>query len=324
MNEHGAQEPTSAHKLFDRASGKLLESQEPAGGLLNRLYGSAAGRFFLNAFLARPATSAVVGRALRTRASKRLIAPFVERNGIDLTGFAPLESYKSYEDFFERERLEPTPTSHAEHELVAAADSRLFAFAFDDWRLARVNAKGTTYPLASLVLLPAKGHARSAQAVATSSMTRLPKAGTVLVFRLSLSDCHHFVCPFAASWKASYCIDGELHSVREVAQGERPYSRNKRWVDLLELSSTHELAAMIAIGALLVGEIRHIPFVDRMTLAAGDELGCFELGGSSIVLVVPQSVHVDEDILFHSHNGVETLVRAGDIIGSITAQETRG
>jgi phosphatidylserine decarboxylase len=75
---------------------------------------------------------------------------------------------------------------------------------------------------------------------------------------------------------------------------------------------------IIAIGALLVGSI----FWDKAPgapLEKGEGLGGFKYGGSTVIVVFPDgAIRWDGDLVANSKGeGVETLVRAGERIGSV-------
>lgn len=78
--------------------------------------------------------------------------------------------------------------------------------------------------------------------------------------------------------------------------------------------------ALVAVGALLVGSIRWSPAArPGATVRKGDELGWFQYGGSTVVLVFPAAAGVqwDADLAASSAEGVETIVRAGNHIGRV-------
>jgi phosphatidylserine decarboxylase len=71
---------------------------------------------------------------------------------------------------------------------------------------------------------------------------------------------------------------------------------------------------MMEVGALLVGKIVNhstSPLVQR-----GQEKGYFRFGGSTVVLLLQKdTVKIDSDIINHSQNGYETVVKYGERIG---------
>ena len=68
----------------------------------------------------------------------------------------------------------------------------------------------------------------------------------------------------------------------------------------------------VEVGALMVGKIHNHP-VQRFSRL--QEKGYFEFGGSTILLLVPQSIAIDADILARTREGVETKVTLGETIG---------
>jgi phosphatidylserine decarboxylase len=69
------------------------------------------------------------------------------------------------------------------------------------------------------------------------------------------------------------------------------------------------------VGALLVGKIvnHHGPAAVRR----GQEKGYFQFGGSTVVLLLKKDTALlDEDILENSRNGIETVVKFGEKIGT--------
>lgn len=265
---------------------------------------------------------------MRSPFSARRIAPFVETNGVDMEGCPPVESYKSFAEFFSRPKdVRPYGESDRSERLLAVADSRLLAVPIGDDGEFRVEAKGTTYALASLMgedkrRLNMAPEGLSCPMTTARCMSRALAGGACLVFRLSLADWHRFLFPFDGHIVASWEVPGQLHSVRRVADGARPYSMNKRCVSVLEAVGEHPdvPALMVEVGALLVGRITQ-ELEPPHAFRAGREKGMFELGGSTVVLAVPASVAIDDDILRNSRAGKETLVRAGEPIGTILRPE---
>ena len=73
---------------------------------------------------------------------------------------------------------------------------------------------------------------------------------------------------------------------------------------------------MMEVGALLVGKIVNLH--QRAEVKRGQEKGFFQFGGSTVVLLTKENtVLVDEDILENSKDGIETIVKYGEKIGSL-------
>lgn len=98
------------------------------------------------------------------------------------------------------------------------------------------------------------------------------------------------------------------------------FTANHRAVQYLKERYTGKQYAFVTIGALLVGSIKYnqdkTPF-SPIPVNKGDDLGCFQYGGSTVVMVAPQgSVKWDEDLQANSAAGLETLIEVGTHIGT--------
>lgn len=79
--------------------------------------------------------------------------------------------------------------------------------------------------------------------------------------------------------------------------------------------------AIVCIGALLVGSVVFTnASLDQgeKTLEKGEEMGYFQYGGSTVIVVFPKdTIEWDDDILDHSKQSVETKVNMGEHIGQL-------
>ena len=281
-------------KIYCRKTGSYLEEPEYQGGTLRFLYETAPGRALLKLLVAPPVSN-TYARYQHSFCSKKDILPFAKRYGVDLTGY-PTAAFGSFNDFFTRRRV--NVTSAAPNELIAIADSRLSAWPVsEDLSL---SIKHSRYTLSELV----------------DGQTPLESfaGGTCLVFRLSVQDYHRYVFPDDGEVLESAAISGELHTVRPVSERFRVYARNSRvWTRMQTVHFGPVL--QIEVGALLVGRICNHPVLRFSRL---QEKGWFEFGGSTILLLLPKSIRIDEEILEQSRLGYETLVSLGESIGEAT------
>jgi len=83
--------------------------------------------------------------------------------------------------------------------------------------------------------------------------------------------------------------------------------------------NNHCLCSCIFLSLYLVGSIALTGAKDvGNKFKKGDELGFFAYGGSTCILLFKKgAVQFDSDLLEHSQNGLETLVRTGDHIGVV-------
>jgi phosphatidylserine decarboxylase len=71
----------------------------------------------------------------------------------------------------------------------------------------------------------------------------------------------------------------------------------------------------VEVGAMCVGKIKNLH--QEHSFSRGEEKGMFEFGGSTIVLLVKNDVvRIDEDLLSNTAQGIETVVKMGEKIGS--------
>ena len=278
-------------KIWQRGTDRYVEEPEYGAAALRFLYETIPGRALLRVAV-DPRVSQWRANYQRSADSRKDILPFAERCGVDLTGYDPAQ-FACFNDFFTRRR--ENHTDAAETELVAVADSRL-----------------SVYPVAEDLILNIKHSRYTLREVVGGGFDLAPFAGGhCLVFRLAVQDYHRYVFPDVGTAVRSVTIPGELHTVRSVSEQYRVYARNKRVCTLLETAHFGPML-QIEVGAMLVGAIRNHPVTEFVRL---QEKGYFEYGGSTILLIVPKSVEIDEDLLEQSKLGFETQVTIGEKIG---------
>ena len=278
--------------------GILVEGADGQDRLLAALYGNAFGRMLLKPLTA-PGLSKLAGKFLSTKASKVFIKPFIRNNHIDMSQFEPVE-YESYNDFFSRRiRPEARPIDMDPRHLISPADSKLTALPITE--TGRFTLKHTEYTVGSLLRDPAL----AAEYV----------GGWCLIFRLTVDDYHRYCYAFSGEKGENIRIPGKLHTVNPIANDFFPiYKENAREYTVLHTREFGDVIAM-EVGALLVGKIvnHHGPAPIRR----GQEKGYFQFGGSTVVLLLKKDTAIlDGDILENSRNGIETVVKFGEKIGT--------
>ncbi len=235
----------------------------------NFFYNTAFGRgvfgFLQKIHIFRP-----VAGFLHTKASKCMIGNYIKKNGIDMRPYGD-RTYSSFAEFFARKREDLSFEKDPEA-LIAPCDSLLSVYGIGEDL--EIPMKGSLYTISDLI--PDKDTAA------------LFADGLCLVFRLEASDYHHF-CFFddVRSVKTNY-IPGELHSVQPIALRHFPVFRlNRRWWSVLE-TENFGTAAQIEIGAMAVGGVTFAEV--NGPVKKGDEMGNFELAGSTIVLLLNRAV----------------------------------
>ena len=259
---------------------------------LRFIYNTIPGRFVLKMLVAPP-VSAVGGYMLSQRSSKLLIKPFMKKNSVSLRGIAvPEGGFCSFNDFFTRRRQEVAFDDNTEH-VCSPCDGLLTAFSIDGDSC--FNVKHSRYSLEELLN--------------DRDLAEKYQGGTALIFRLTPSHYHRYHFADSGRKILEKRIPGVLHCVRPVATERFPvYVQNSREYMLYDSENFGDVVQM-EVGALMVGRIKNHPKVQRFF--RGQEKGCFEFGGSTIIMLF-QKDRVKMDI---ESSGHEIPVIAGQRIG---------
>ena len=282
-------------------NGMFREADNGQDRILGALYGSTLGRILLKP-LVTPVVSELAGAFLSTKASCLLIRPFIKRNHIDMSQFEDVK-FDSYNAFFSRKiregaRVIDMTPSH----LISPADSKLTVLPITED--SRFTLKHTEYTLVSLLQ--------------DASLAEEYHGGYAFIFRLTVDDYHRYCYVDSGTKEDNVRIRGVFHTVNPIANDHYPiYKENTREYTILHSAHFGDLV-MMEVGALLVGKIVNLH--RRASVTRGQEKGYFRFGGSTVVLLTKaNTVQVDEDILENSQNGIETIVKYGEKIGTAIA-----
>ena len=264
------------------------------------LYRSAPGRILFQA-LQKAGAFRLAARFLHSRASRRMIPGYIEKNGIDMSPFAG-QAYDSFASFFARKR-EDVPFASDPRTLISPCDSLL-----------------SVYPVTGDLSIPMKGSVYSLpDLLPDSALAASFQNGLCLVFRLEASDYHHFCCFDDGRLTASGFLAGQLHSVQPVALEQFPVFRlNRRWWSVLETAHFGR-AVQIEVGAMAVGGVSFS--IGKGSFRRGDDMGNFELAGSTVLLFLEPSVRkhlILSDSVTPALDGkTEVRVKIGSAIGTL-------
>ena len=292
-------------RYYDRRNGRLRTEKVFASGFLNWSYNSNAGRMLTALLLSRRFVSTLYGLYGRSQFSRRQVIAFARKMNVDAGELLrPLESYASYNDFFTREiDVSRRVTSSDPKVCVAPADGKVLAYT-------GVTADSTFRIKRSLFNLRCF--------LDNDRLAERFDGGTMIISRLCLADYHHFHFPVAGVPGAAVPVGGRYYAGGPYAR-KRPtafYTENYRMVTRID-SKQFGLVAMVEIGAFTVGSIMQ-GYDSGRPVSAGDHKGYFELGGSTVVLLFERgAIKVDDDILGHTAEGIETYVRFGEPIGCV-------
>ncbi len=284
-------------QVWDRQAQRLTETPEVGGGAIRFTYGTAFGRMLAKGLLCRRPVSALYALWQRSPLSRGKVRRFMRTYRISVDDCTRQE-FSCFNDFFTRQRKNYVNQT-AENELPAVADSKLTALPISAEQ--RFAVKGVPYTVAELL----EDDALAAQY----------EGGVCLIFRLAPDDYHRYVYPDCGTQGATRVINGVLHTVNPIAAGLKVYRRNARRFTVLQTEHFGQVVQM-EVGALLVGRICNHSETPA-SFGKLQEKGYFEYGGSTVILLLPPDrVAIDADILAHSAEGVESKVRLGERIGT--------
>lgn len=289
-------------QVVERASGALVPEPVLGGAAMRRAYHSAAGRLIRTIGMRTGLASRLLGWYCDSRLSRGRIRPFAERLGIDLAEVeGRLEDFATFNDFFTR-RLAAGARPAAAGKFASPADARLTVIP-DLAGDRAIPVKGCSFSLPDLLGDRQGRHRWFAH-------------GTALVFRLCPADYHRYHYPDSGRVTDRWSISGRYDSVHPIAlaSGLPIFTENRREISLLELDRFGP-AAFVEVGAFGVGGVVHTHRGE--VFAQLDEVGFFKYGASTIVvLLTPNRLRVDGDLVEASDDGLEVLVRAGERLGT--------
>lgn len=270
---------------------------------LNFFYGNFIGRLFLK-ILVTKSVSNLIGYYMNSFLSKSRIRRFVKKHDIDMSEYEE-KKYKSYNDFFTRKiNVSRRPINSDKKTFISPCDSKLSVYTINEDLTLKI--KDAYYSIDSLV---------------NGNIVSEYIGGYALVFRLSTDDYHRYCYIDSGSKENNYYIKGVFHTVQPISLKKYNfYKTNSREYTILNTDNFDKIV-QVEVGAMGVGRICN--HHKKYKFKKGEEKGCFEFGGSTIVLLVKKDViDIDEDILNNSLENIETIVKYGEKIGSKSSYDT--
>ena len=288
-------------KFVNRASGETEYETPPAEGLLKFLYDNPFGKVTLLPLAKRKFFSSTIGKKMNKKKSVKKIKEFVQTLKIDMSeSQKQIKDFTSFNDFFYR-KLKPNARPIGKG-FVSPGDGRLLAFR----NIADVNSffvKGREFTLTEFL-----GNKKLAEQHKNDSM---------FILRLAPNDYHRFHFPYNGTPDEAVLIKGDYFSVSPyalVSNFTKVFCENKREICKFNTTDKGEVL-LIPVGATLVGTIIET-YTPKSNVGAGDEMGYFAFGGSTIVIFVDKNkIKIDKDLLLNTKNKLETLVQMGEQIG---------
>ena len=283
-------------KIYDRKKKEYEEITQYGQEKLRFLYGNPLGRVLLKIAVS-PAVSDLYRFLNGRKSSVKKIPGFIEENHIRMEDFEDRE-YRSFNDFFTRRLRDGARKIETDRSiLISPADAKLLVYNIDD--NLRMNVKGRTYTLEEIL--------------ADDKYCEEYSGGYCLVYRLCVDDLHRYCFIDDGRLKGRKTIKGKLHTVSSLSADHKIYKENFRVVNVMDTENFGRVIH-IEVGALLVGRVVNH---DVRSFTKGEEKGYFEPGGSTIIQIFKKdSVRIDDDIMVHSMEGIETRVLYGEGVGS--------
>ena len=265
---------------------------------LHFLYHTAPGRALLHPLGSR-ALSKVCGAFLDCRLSKPLIKGFVKKAEIDPEEYI-MDGFTCFNDCFCRRVKEGLrPVEQDPSVMIAPSDGLL-----------------SVWPISKDTVIPVKQSEYSVRRLLRDSrLAERYENGLCLVYRLCVNHYHRYGYVESGRKSVNRFIPGVLHTVRPIALEARPvFIENCREYTCIRTEQFGVLTQM-EVGAMLVGKIANHE-TGRANVVRGTEKGTFLYGGSTIiVLVEPDKVAINPEILAASMEGIETPVKYGQAVG---------
>lgn len=295
---------TQGIHYYNRYTGQIEQEKVLGEAAMRWIYGTTPGKVSLHVLLKRAFVSRMMGWQKNTRRSAKGLAEFVRQYGINMEEVAlPLESFRSFNEFFYRELKPGARPLCAENEVALPADGRHSGWQ-DATEIRNVFVKGQSFDLPALL-----GSAELAEKYAH---------GTIVLSRLCPVDYHRFHFCTGGTPEAAIHIPGPLASVSPYCLRQRLswLWTNKRERTLIRNTAVGDVVSL-AVGATGVGAIFQT-YTPGCPMSKGDEQGYFAFGGSTVMTFFePGRVQLAADILENTARCTETYAHMGDTLGSI-------
>ncbi|KAF8467246.1 phosphatidylserine decarboxylase-domain-containing protein [Kalaharituber pfeilii] len=247
------------------------------------------------------------GKKFDAPSSIREIKPFIEFHQLNLDEvLLPLEEFKSFNEFFYRALkpgARPCAAPDSPKIVVSPADCRSVVFNNVD-SATKIWIKGRDFTVKRLL------------GSAYPDDVKLFEGGALGIFRLAPQDYHRFHIPVDGVLGKPKLIKGEYYTVNPMAirSALDVYGENVRILCPID-SPQFGRVMVVCIGAMMVGSTV-ITAEEGQKVSRTDELGYFQFGGSTlVVLFEPNKMIWDDDLLNNSKMALETLIRVGMSVG---------
>lgn len=285
--------------------------------LLNIFYGNYIGEELSSTRIYKIICKYLSRLAGKYNSTHRDINKFIVQYNIDVSIFDKFDKYSYHEaiqkynnlnHFFSRklsnQELRKRLTNISQSTIISPTDCRLICFN-NIKSSKKLWIKGNQFTVSKLI-----------QETDTHS---IEKYGSIFVSRLVPQDYHRFHMPITGKVCTIKETGNEYDTVRLVAVQSKiinVYTDNKRIIIKFYIKRRGYMWYVI-IGAFLVGSIvLNDNIKEKNIVQIGDEIGYFQYGGSTVVVVTDFPIIYDKKIKKYSDKQIETLVKFGDKIAS--------
>lgn len=281
--------------IYNRKKGAVIKERSYGLSSLNFVYTTFIGRLLLRLVVSR-IVSNIYAYLNNRKSSAYKINDFIKSYNINEKEFEK-SKFDSFNDFIVRKiKKEFRPIDP--NGLISPADSKLSVYMINED--SKIKVKDFYYTINEIVK--------------DEAITKEYNNGTCLVFRLAVHDSHRYVYIDDGNCISRKEIRGVLHTVQPLASKYKAYANNHRFVSILNTKSFGKVT-VIEVGAILVGRIHNH---NKKFFKRGEEMGYFELGGSTIILLfTSDKIKIDKDITKALQNKFEVELIYGEKIGDI-------
>ncbi len=284
-------------KIYDRENQTYCTEVQYGEKMLNFLYHTVWGRIMLK-LIANRSFSRLNAVYNNSKSSISKINPFIEKYNIKINDFESKE-YQSFNDFFTRSMLQGKRNICMEPErLIAPADSKLLVYHITE--NLKISVKNSIYSMDEILR--------------DRVLSKEYENGLCLVYRLTVDDYHRYCYIDDGEIVGQKRIKGKLHTVSSISKDYKVYLENQREYQVINTKYLGSIIQM-EVGAMLIGRIVN---TQSKLVLRGEEKGYFSYGGSTIIVFLKANhVIIDADIMKHSQEQIETMVKYGEAVGRI-------
>jgi phosphatidylserine decarboxylase len=278
-----------------------VKQQKSVARLYSKWYSSP-----LHYLLTRSAKSSrMMGRWANSPISRKYIPRFIKDYAINVDEIErPIYSFATFNEFFTR-TLKPgaRPLPDDPTAIISPADGSALV-------MQNIN-EHTLFPTKNLFF-------SARNMLNDDKLAAKFDGGTAIIIRLAPWDYHRVHFPLDGIASEPRVIAGRFESVSPAVfqAGIQPLEVNERHIMTYQTDKASTVA-LVLVGALFVGAIIET-YTPGKKYKQGDELGYFEYGGSTMVMLFQKgAISVIPEIISDSKEGRETPVRMGQVIGHV-------